>query len=252
MEIRSGNIYHTRREVNITLGNGEGAEAKNCSYSELGTLFEADEEGNLLFRQPTYDAYYALLKELNNMEKELGEGEKKRLAIYDRTPLAFNQIGEFLTYAENERNLKEQLTEAEDQYNNMQEELFAVLQEYGYEPSPELNMAKESDYALIRNKLDGIKNMAIAEALKEIENVKTEENDVVKERVENLQQIILALQKDKEEMTIIGNIVEDQNNLDEEIKTSKVNEDVANKFTESQNQASNSINLPEAPYCAVY
>ena len=252
LEIRSGNIYHTRREVNITLGNGEGAEAKNCSYSELGTLFEADEEGNLLFRQPSYDAYYALLKELKNMEKELGEGEKNRLAIYDRPPLAFKQIGEFLTYAENERNLKEQLTEAEDQYNNMQEELFAVLQEYGYEPSPELNMAKESDYALIRNILDGIKNMAIAEALKEIENVKTEENDVVKERVENLQQIILALQKDKEEMTIIGNIVEDQNNLDEEIKTSKVNEDVANKFTESQNQASNSINLPEAPYCAVY
>lgn len=252
LEIRSGNIYHTRREVNISLGNGDGAEEKDCTYSELGTLFEADEEGNLLFRQPTYDAYYALLNELNNMERELGDKEKKQLTVYDRAPLAFNQIGEFLVYAENERNLKEQLTEAEEQYNNMQEELFAILQEYGYAPSSNLNLAKESDYNLIRSKLDAIKNTAIAEALEEIENVKIEENDVVKERVENLQDIISALQKDKEEQTIIGNIVEDQNNLDEEIKTSKVNEDVANKFIESQEQASNSINLPESPYCAVY
>lgn len=252
LEARSGGIYHTRREVGINLGSGDDASSKDCMYSELGTLFTADEEGNLFFRQPTYNAYYALLDELNNAEDELSNSQKKRLAAYDRTPLAFNQIGEFLVYAENERNIKEQLDEAEKQYNDMLEKLYAILREYGYEPSSGLDLAKETDYNLVRAKLDNIKNTAITEALSKIEEVDIAENDVVAERIESLQSIITALQKDKEEMTIIGGEVEDQNNLDEEIKSSKVNEEVAGKFIDSLNEASSSINLPEAPYCATY
>ena len=252
IEARSGNIYHTRREVSIKLGNGEGENSKDCAYSELGTLFEANDEGNLLFRQPTYNAYYTLLDELNNSEDELSNDKKKKLAAYDRAPLAFNQIGEFLVYAENERNMKEQLEEAEKQYNELLEKLYATLREYGYEPSSSLDLAKESDYNLVRNKLNNIKNSAITEALSQIEEIDIVDNDVVTERIESLKNIISALQKDKEEMTIIGGVVEDQNNLDEEIKTSKVNEDVADKFINSLNKASDSINLPEAPYCATY
>ncbi len=252
LEARSGGVYHTRREVNINLGSGENESPKDCTYSELGTLFTADGEGNLLFRQPTYNAYYALLDELNNTEDELSNEQKKKLAAYDRTPLAFNQIGEFLVYAENERNAKEQLEDIEKQYQDMLEKLYDTLREYGYEPSAELDLAKESDYNLVRNKLDNIKNMAVTEALSKIEEIDIAENDVVAERVASLQNIIAALQKDKDEMTLIGGVVEDQNNLDEEIKTSKVNEEAADKFIDSLNKASASINLPEAPYCATY
>ena len=252
LEARAGSLYHTRREVSILPGQEKDASAKDCTYSELGTLFEADDEGYLLFRQSTYNAYYALLDELNASEEELSNEKKKRLAAYDRTPMAFNQIGEFLVYAENERDVKEQLEDAEKQYNEMIEKLYTTLRGYGYEPSSSLDLSKESDYNLVKNKLNNIKNTAITEALSKIEEINIDENEVVSERVESLKNVITALQKDKDEMTIIGGVVEDQNNLDEEIKTSKVNEEVADKFVDSLNKASASINLPEAPYCATY
>lgn len=252
LEARSGGIYHTRREVGIKLGNEEEASPKDCAYSELGTLFSADDEGNLSFQQPTYTAYYTLIEELNNSDDELSNEKKKQLAAYERAPLALNQIGEFLVYAENERSMKEQLEDTERQYNDMIEKLFDILREYGYESSPSLDLAKESDYNLVRDKLDNIKNMAIEEALSKIEEIEIAENEVVAERVENLNNIIKALQKDREEQTIIGGEVTEQNNLDEKIKTSKVNEEATDKFIDSLNKASVGINLPEEPYCATY
>lgn len=252
LEARAGAVYHTRREVTVNLGSETEAAAADCAYSELGTLFEADKSGSLQFRQPTYDAYYALLRELNNSDQENSAAEKRRLAAYDRAPLAFNQIGEFLVYAENEQNMREQLEELQEQYGAMMDKLFTLLREYGYEPSAGLDLSKESDYNLVRNKLDNIKNQAVSEALSQIGEIKAEDNEVVAERVEELQNIISALQKDKNEMTIISGAVDDRNNLDEEIKTSKVNEEVAGKFVDSLNKASSAVNLPEAPYCAVY
>lgn len=252
LEARSGGLYHTFREVSLNLAQSEDAAEPNCSYSELGTLFEADETNNLYFRQPTYDVYYALLKELNDNSSEPGTAEKRRLAAYDRMPMAFNQIGEFLVYAENESTMRDQLKELEEQYNTMMDKLFSLLREYGYEPSASLNLAKESDYNLVRGKLDNIKNQAISEALSQIAAIDVADNDVVAERVTSQQKVINALQKDKDEMTIISGAVEDKNDLDEEIKTSKVNEDVAGKFIDSLNKASASVKLPEAPYCASY
>ncbi len=252
LEARSGGVYHTLREVTINLNSAAKTAAADCAYSELGTLFAADKSGALQFRQPTYDAYYAILKELNNSGKELSTAEKRRLAAYDRTPLAFNQIGEFLVYAENERNLHDQLEELQQQYDAMMDKLFSLLREYGYEPSSSLDLAKESDYNLVRGKLDNIKNQNVSEALKQIGEVNTADNEVVAERVDSLQSIVTALQKDKDELTIISGAVEDQNNLDEEIKTSKVNEEVAGKFIDSLNKASAALKLPEAPYCAAY
>ena len=252
LEVRSGAVYHTFREVTINLGSSQEAAAADCAYSELGTLFKADKSGSLLFRQPTYDAYYALLYELNHSDEEQSSSAKRRLAAYDRAPLAFNQIGEFLIYAENEQNMRQQLEELQEQYDAMMDKLFALLREYGYEPSSGLDLSRESDYNLVRNKLDNIKNQAVSEALSQIAEINVENNEVVAERVEELQGIITALQKDKDEMTIISGAVDDQNNLDEEIKTSKVNEEVAGKFVDSLNKASAGINLPEAPYCAVY
>ena len=134
----------------------------------------------------------------------------------------------------------------------MMDKLFSLLREYGYEPSSSLDLAKESDYNLVRGKLDNIKNQNVSEALKQIGEVNTADNEVVAERVDSLQSIVTALQKDKDELTIISGAVEDQNNLDEEIKTSKVNEEVAGKFIDSLNKASAALKLPEAPYCAAY
>lgn len=252
LEVRADGIYHTQRQVTIELKNSEFQPSVNCSYSELGTLFEADKSNKLRFRQPTYDAYYSLLEELNDGESEPSKEDKQKLASYDRTPMAFNQIGEFLAYAENERTLRDQLSDAESKYNELMEQLFDILRDYGYEPSSDLDLSKEEDYNLVREKLDEIKNQSILEAISQISLIDTVDNEVVLERVESLQKVISALQKDKDEITIISSSVEDQNNLDEEIKSSKVNEEVAGKFIDSLNEASSSILLTEKPYCATY
>ena len=252
LEARSEGIYHTQRQVMIELKNSEEQPSPDCAYSELGTLFEADKSNKLRFRQSTYDAYYSLLAELNDAEKELTTQEKQKLASYDRSPMAFNQIGDFLAYAENERTLKTQLSDAEAQYDNLMEQLFDILREYGYEPSADLDLSKQADYNLVRNKLDEIKNQSISEAQSQIGAIDTLDNEVVLERVETFRKVISALQKDKDEATIISSAVEDQNNLDEEIKSSKVNEEVADKFIESLNAAAVDSSLAEMPYCATY
>ncbi len=267
LEPISGGVHHTAYDIDIKFGTDrEGILAlldasKNndkeqpdidCAYSELGTLLEVNDKGELQFRQKAYDVYYNLIV-TKNSDKELSDKQKRKMAAFERAAYGSNQIGDFLFYAENVQSLRGQLEEMEEQYKKALDELFEILRGYGFEPSENLDLSKESDYNLVRSRLDGIKNANIADALELIKDVKIEDNPVVQERVDTLRGVIAAMEKDRDEVTNIGLGADEQNDLDEEIKTAKVNRQATDKYQKSlKDKAKEAFGQEEYPYCAVY
>ena len=100
---------------------------------------------------------------------------------------------------------------------------------------------------------EDIKNSKIAEALEKIDDVDVTDNDVVEERVNKYKSIISALQKDKDELTMMTAVVVDNNHLDEDLKSTKVNEEVTNTYQEDiKKNAIDKVDLSATPYCANY
>ncbi len=261
LEVRKGNIYHIKQEVYLDLDNTSFIKnsgimpeiaSANCQYSELGSLLDADGQNNVFFREGVFNAFYTLIEIQNNAEKDLSDSQKKQLAQYENSPLAVNQIGDFLTYVENEQNMRKTLEELNYQYEQMIKNLKDILQKYGYETKEDINLSKESDYELLLSKLDNIKNQKITESLSAIEEVDITDNPVVEERLESFKSIILALQQDEKEQIIITSSIVEDNNIDEEIKSSKVNKEVTDKFEDSLNKFEQIINSSASPYCANY
>lgn len=174
------------------------------------------------------------------------------MSVYDQTPLNRNQTDDFLQYFENEQTQRKNLEETQQDYEAMIQEFFDVLSSYGFTPSEDFDFADEGDYNLAREKLENIKNDNISQVLSEIEEVDIIDNAVVEERVNVLKSMIAALQKDSEETTIISAGVDDDNHLDEDIKSSKVNEEVTDKFIDSLDKQSEKAIRVLAPYCPNY
>ena len=267
LEMRSGNVYDTLMDIKINFnysqsdglqGIFEKQEAKeeapssNCTYSELGTLLDADENNVLFFRQSSYTAFHELLDTEDTSNKEPSNKEKQMSMSYKNAMLDKNQIGSFLDYVEYEKIRRKEMEELKSSYEEVMNTLFDMLKDFGFEPSADFDIAKESDYNLVRTKLDSIKNAKVAAAVQALQDVETTDNEVVTERVNKYKGILAALQQDKDELTFISDVVVD-NNLDEELKTSKVNNEVVDRYV---NKAQENLNkqkaVLEAPYCATY
>lgn len=267
LEMRSGNVYDTLMDIKINFnysqsdglqGIFEKQEAKeeapssNCTYSELGTLLDADENNVLFFRQSSYTAFHELLDTEDTSNKEPSNKEKQMSMSYKNAMLDKNQIGSFLDYVEYEKIRRKEMEELKSSYEEVMNTLFDMLKDFGFEPSADFDIAKESDYNLVRSKLDSIKNAKVAAAVQALQDVETTDNEVVTERVNKYKGILAALQQDKDELTFISDVVVD-NNLDEELKTSKVNNEVVDRYV---NKAQENLNkqkaVLEAPHCATY
>ena len=244
---------------------------ENCKYSELGTLLDVQEtdyitgtniildrikrqahQGTIKFRKEVFDAYYAVLEELNSDGGGFNKEKEGFLGQVEKIPLERNQIGEFLFYMENEKNMRQQVQEVEKEYNNMMEELFNKLRELGYDPSPDLDFSKEEDYNLVRNQLDNAKNETLQEAETQLSSIETKGFEVVEERVKMQQGIIDALQFDKDENTIIGDGLDENQDYETSIKSSKANRSASDKYKKTVQENTQAYKQAETPYCAVY
>lgn len=265
LEMRSGKVYDTLLDNEIDFNRitsikdlfnkkeQEPAPSYNCTYSELGSLLDADESNVIFFRQSSYNAFHNLLDEDNTSEKEPTSKDKQQSLVYRNAVLATNQIGDFLTYVEYEQARRKEMEETKASYDELMSNLFVMLAQFDFEPSKNFDITNTSDYNLVRNKLDTVKNSKVAAALSQLSSINTENNSVTKERVEKYQGILAALQKDKDELTMISNVVTDDNSLDEELKSSKVNNTVADKYEKDANERlKNRKNVSPAPFCAAY
>ncbi len=86
-----------------------------------------------------------------------------------------------------------------------------------------------------------------------MEDVDVKDNEPVTENVNRYKAILSALQKDKDELMQIQTSVVDENNIDEALKSAKVDKDVSNKYEKHlEEQASELGKISATPYCAIY
>ncbi len=255
LEAKAMNVHHTQRDINVRFSLASDVPSVDCAYSELGTLLNADENNTLFFKQEVYDTYHKIIAEQIKIEanEELSAEENQELAPIEAAPFSTNQFGDFLRYVENEQKESKALEENTQSYEEMIENLKEVLARFGFEPADDFDISTDKDYNLVRDKLDNIKNSKIAEALEKIDDVDVADNDVVEERVNKYKSIISALQKDKDELTMMTAVVVDNNHLDEDLKSTKVNEEVTNTYQEDiKKNAIDKVDLSATPYCANY
>ncbi len=244
-------VYSTYRGIDVSKELFPSDISPDCDGSELGTLLTMDKKGNILFRESVYDAFYEIWDE-KEKGKELSKTKKRKMTAIDPTPFNRNQIGEFLKYAESEQKIRQQLKELEKEYNESKEELFGLLRQFGFEPSPDLNMAKSEDSLLVRTKLRQIKNQNIALANEKIQEIDIVDNPVVEERIKEQQSIINAMHLDKDEAIIIGEGSDDHNDFEEKIKSAKANKNVVLSYKNKIKNTQDDIADSDFPYCSIY
>jgi len=253
LEMRNGQVFNTLYEQNITFSNLPQKRASvDCTYSELGTLLDADENGTLFFRQTTYDAYREGIASLKRIEIDEDDDEMPPLThAYGDAMLNNNQLGDYLRYVENEQGLRRHKEEVKQDYDDNLATLKELLLKYGYIVPADFDIIKSYDE--VRRRLDNIKNTKVKDALEKIKNVKVEDNQPVATNIDRYKGIISALQKDKDEITAISDLAAENNHLDEDLKSAKVNNEVADKYSKHlDEQAAGQSKISATPYCAIY
>lgn len=250
IDVQKDKLYHQKHNVYLKESITINPTKDDCEYSELGSLFEQTASGNIRFRKEVYDSFYEMLNE--TAEQELNDSQKNRLAVLDMLSLSQNQIGDFLTFAENEQKQRQQLQEMEAEFKVEIDDLFNILRKYGFEPNPNIDLSQEKDFNLIRNGLDSIKNQKISEAKMLMSEVNIQDNKVVEERLDGLKELIETMEKDREELTVVYGGQNQQNTIDEDIKTSKVNQEAASKLQKELEAFEENTDAPTKPYCATY
>ncbi len=254
LEMRGTKVYNTIQDQNITFSSAsEKGASRNCTFSELGTLLDADKNGTIFFRQEAYDAFRSAISTNKEIEKSKNKKYKapKLTHAYDDAVLNTNQLGDYLRYVENEQSLRRQKEEVKQDYDATIDSLREQLLDFGYVLPENFDIMK--DYDSIRSRLDNIKQNKINTALELLEDVDVKDNEPVTENVNRYKAILSALQKDKDELMQIQTSVVDENNIDEALKSAKVDKDVSNKYEKHlEEQASELGKISATPYCAIY
>ena len=127
-----------------------------------------------------------------------------------------------------------------------------MLAEMGFKVSDNFNLANESDYKYIRNKLNQYKNNMIGAAAAEISTV-NHSNPVVKERYDKADNTRAALVQDKDALINLNNSTAAGSSLEEAIISERANQKVMEK---AQNEGLDAIRKEidnyEKPLCAAY
>jgi hypothetical protein len=222
------------------------------STSELGTFLKAS--GNLAIA----DSPYKIFKRLQEIEEEMAKENNKyeaslEDAIYKKAVFENNQIGNFLIFVELELEIRQQKDEMEMAINENRKLLIETLESLGYEVAPNINLANVSEYNEIVNMLDNSKNSNVSRAVSDMGMVIIENNEIVEERLNKLKNIFNALQKDKNELVSLSEVVDSGSALDEKITAEEVNLKTKEEYGKrAAEEWENNVKMFPRPYCASY
>lgn len=261
MDIDKGKPHHTFWDAPVKIAqptlfdfdqNLEDFEPvdRNCPYSELGMLLEADENNNLRFRQRAFDAYNSLLQD--NGDEDLNDKQKNALASANQAMLSRNQIGDFLRYVETEKMQRENLEEYQQKYDDRMNAIKESLITYGFEPSEDFDLRNDADYELAEQKLQEIKSSNTLSALAALLEVDQTDNEPVQEKVGILTKLISILQKDTQNLLKISITMADSNDIEAELKKAEADNAVVDKYKSSLKDQADDYNESDNPYCANY
>ena len=199
------------------------------THSELGTLLKATDSG-LYYN----DAPNTVFKRLEKMSEEKQDSSSYTAnmqdIIYEKTFLDHNQIGNFLSFVEQEISYRQAVEELKLSVDEAKADLFEQFEKIGFVPRADYDLANQEDYDLTKDTLNRYKNSLINEGQQQLEKVNVQNNDVVEERVEKIKNIFTALRKDKEAYISLNDTTDSGSDLDERIKTEEVNHQVTSEY----------------------
>ena len=164
-----------------------------------------------------------------------------------------NQIGDFLSFAEREKEIRQHLEEIEEKITEAKTDLVEALTSAGYTPSADFDLSKEEDYNEAQSQLDDLKAQYVAEGEALLAQVTTSDFEIVNNQVESLRNSLEALKKDEDELLVLSEGTVADSAFDEKLKQEKANQDVANAYQEEADKSmADQINNYPVPYCAVY
>ena len=232
--------------------NAQNASIRKETPSELGTFFTS--EDNKLYYRENVKKGFDRLKEIYESQNTGEEIEEKMSDdIYVKAQFKKNQIGDFLVFAEMEKDLRQQVEEMAQKIEEARQDLITELTEVGLTPSEDFDIYNDEDYAEVNDKLNEMKDEILVEVDGLMNQVKTNDTEVVKRRVETLKNNIAALKKDSDELVNISEATTADSSMDESIKSEEANQSVANKYQEAADESlDDQINHYPIPYCAVY
>ncbi len=224
---------------------------ENGAHSELGTLLKATDSG-LYYN----DAPNTVLTRLEKMAEEQNGGsytENMQDIVYEKALLNHNQIGNFLSFVEQEISYRQALEEMKLSVDEAKADLFEQFEKIGFTPRADYDLAKQEDYDLTKETLMRYKNTLVNEGTEELSAVNVMENEIVEERVDKIKNIFTALRKDKEAYISLNDATDSGSELDEQIKTEEVNHQVTSEYKKKADEEfEKQINAYPIPFCAAY
>ena len=283
----NGKAYHPFWKVNLSemVLDKDDAPSGDCEYSELGLLFEADKHNNLYIRKTPFKNFNRVNrlgdKDINKMLPK----KKKNLAAAKISELSRNQIGDFLKQAEVEKKSKENLEEAEAEYEKSKEAVYALFEEQGFVPSKDFSMTNKDDYKRAVKVLKAVKEQRLQKASVALDAVnakekdrlakekeqykeekeklkkdkkakknlkKPEENKPLKEKSKNMKKLINFMGRDGDCILKISMADADSDDLNMRLIKETANVKLLDKFKEKTEENKKESSDIEEVYCAIY
>ena len=229
---------------------------RDCLYSELGMLLDADENNNLSFKEVVYEVFNdtsMIDKKYENSSDEMEKEEKNQLAIAMQAELSRNQIGDFLRQVESEKKLRQSLEELKQKFEEQIKELKDILASYGYSLGDNYDITRDADYKLTVDRVKLAKSNAISKTMNLLSSVDiTPDNAPALAREEGINKLLRIMQKDKEAELMLSMMSIEDNNLEESFKRAQADNAATKKYQDKVNENDEKYTDLEEAYCANY
>ncbi len=192
-----------------------------------------------------YDRLIEIIGKNNGDESALEESDdsddpspfKVKKTVMGYMPFQQNQVGGFLNIAETERDYRESRKQLEKDIRQLEFDLAQTLDEIGYQLSNAFSLLNTDDWRLSMSTLDETKNKLLTEIDTRIKNVKVSDNKIVKYRLREFNRMLMALNKDNQELVTIAEGVDSGPNFDEIIKMEEANAAVREEYRKKEEEA---------------
>lgn len=236
-------------------------------YSELGSIFGVysgkmvsggDMVNNILAFNPQMQSVvnYGIRMEERSKQDDapaFTADEQKNDDIYVRAQYNVNQVGDFLVHVEIEQGYRQSLEELQESMTAMKDELYETLRSFGFEPSAEFDISKETDYDLALSKLKSIKQANMSTAYGNIESIEPGDSDLLYQSKNNYKRIYNGLLQDRDAVTTMTMDVDNTSEFAEEVKTGTVNNQVSDRYEDNADASfEDQMKAFKPAYCAAY
>ena len=255
--VTSVNVYFNNI-IKLGLKDGGSMSGKyekpetNNKFSELAVLLQYNDTdgGGLTFNDKIKEIMQFYEDTENATDTDDEDNEKYK--SYEKQLLTKNQFSDYLSFVELEQIYQEGVDELNVKIEEVRNTLSEALQEVGYTPASDFNLADEKTYNEISEALESRKNTLLSQAVSQTQKLQPL-NDTLSEKIEQINKVLSALQMDKDEMVLLSDNMSGDSDLSEQIKSKQTDNQVRSEYNkEAEDEFERNLNSFEEPYCAIY